>query len=207
VKHLHVQPTVRRAALAAAAVALVATAGAAARPARTTQPTRSGPHARAASAYAGVPVGVAKQLARTKAVLDRYRSVDAAKADGYALGSPCAMSPVDAGQSSYGGAMGVHFVNDALLKSGKLDPARPPILTYQPLPGGGMRLLAAEYFKPDADQDVKTDSDRPILFGRAFDGPMLGHSPGMPIHFDLHVWLWKHNPTGLFSPWNPDVTC
>jgi hypothetical protein len=29
----------------------------------------------------------------------------------------------------------------------------------------------------------------------------------MPIHYDLHVWLWQHNPSGLFAPWNPDVTC
>jgi hypothetical protein len=36
---------------------------------------------------------------------------------------------------------------------------------------------------------------------------MLGHAPGMPIHYDLHVWLWKHNPSGLYAPWNPDATC
>jgi hypothetical protein len=23
----------------------------------------------------------------------------------------------------------------------------------------------------------------------------------------LHVWLWKENPAGLFSPTNPRVTC
>jgi hypothetical protein len=103
--------------------------------------------------------------------------------------------------------MGVHFVNQALMKPGPIDATKPPVLTYAPTPGGGFELLAAEYFKPDADQNVKTDGDRPSLFGRAFDGPMLGHSPGMPIHYDLHVWLWKHNPSGVFSPWNPDASC
>jgi hypothetical protein len=23
----------------------------------------------------------------------------------------------------------------------------------------------------------------------------------------LHVWLWKHNPSGMFADWNPNVTC
>jgi hypothetical protein len=49
--------------------------------------------------------------------------------------------------------------------------------------------------------------DRPSLFGVKFDGPMLGHEAGMPIHHDLHLWLWKHNPSGLFAMWNPRVHC
>jgi hypothetical protein len=154
------------------------------------------------------PSGIARQLARTKAALDKYQSVDRAKADGYVAASPCAFAVAGAGEeSSHPGGMGVHFTNDAVMKSGKLDPAKPPVLVYAPTANGGFQLVAAEYFKPDADQDVKTDDDRPTLFGRAFDGPMLGHAPGMPIHYDLHVWLWKHNPSGTFAPWNPDVSC
>lgn len=154
------------------------------------------------------PAGIARQLAKTKAALDKYQSVDAAKAAGYAPSGPCAFALPGAGEeSSHAGAMGVHFTNEALLKPGPMDPTKPPVLVYEPTAGGGFRLVAAEYFKPDADQNVKTDEDRPSLFGRAFDGPMLGHSPTMPIHYDLHVWLWKHNPSGLFAPWNPDVSC
>jgi hypothetical protein len=102
--------------------------------------------------------------------------------------------------------MGIHFVNPAVMQSGQLDPAKPPILVYVPV-GAGLQLVAAEYFKPDADQNAATDDDRPTLFGRAFDGPMLGHAPGMPLHYDLHVWLWKRNPSGVFAPWNRDVSC
>lgn len=153
------------------------------------------------------PAGIARQLAKTKASLDRYQSVDQATADGYVAASPCESTPTDPDQSSYGGGMGIHYVNPALMAPGPIDPAKPPVLVYAPTAGGGLELVAAEYFKPDADQNVKTDDDRPSLFGRAFDGPMLGHSPTMPIHYDLHVWLWKHNPSGLFAPWNPDVTC
>jgi hypothetical protein len=153
------------------------------------------------------PEGIANQLAQTKAALDKYRSVDRAKADGYAPSSPCVW--VTAGpreESSHTGGMGIHFMNQQLAASGEVNPKKPAILVYVPS-ASGLELVAAEYFKPDADQNVGTADDRPTLFGRAFDGPMMGHSPGMPIHYDLHVWLWKHNPSGMFSPWNPTVVC
>ena len=185
-KHLHL-----RAVAVAAAAALVAAAAAQAAP-------RFSAH--------GEPAAVQRQLGAVKAALDKYRDVNVAKADGYAVGSPCEMTPTSKGASWWGGAMGVHFINQALLTK-PLNPLKPPVLTYAPTANGGFQLLAAEYFKPDADQKLTTDSDRPSLFGRAFDGPMLGHSPQMPIHYDLHVWLWKANPVGLFAPWNPTVHC
>jgi hypothetical protein len=40
-----------------------------------------------------------------------------------------------------------------------------------------------------------------------FDGPMLGHNPKMPIHYDLHVWVYRDNPAGMFAMWNPLVRC
>jgi hypothetical protein len=29
----------------------------------------------------------------------------------------------------------------------------------------------------------------------------------MPVHYDLHVWLWQDNPAGMFALFNPTVTC
>ena len=60
---------------------------------------------------------------------------------------------------------------------------------------------------PDADQDLTTDADRPSLFGRGFDGPMPGHDPTMPVHYDLHAWIYTPNPDGMFTPFNPLVSC
>jgi len=99
--------------------------------------------------------------------------------------------------------MGFHYVNPAAIQDPKLDPLKPEVLLYEQLTGG-LKLIGVEYVKVDADQGLTTDGD---LFGRAFDGPMLGHAPGMPIHYDLHVWLQKRNPSGLFAQWNPDVRC
>ena len=39
---------------------------------------------------------------------------------------------------------------------------------------------------------------------------MAGHQPLMPAelkHYDLHVWLFKDNPKGVFSAVNPAVSC
>jgi hypothetical protein len=161
--------------------------------------------AEAARLRASSPAGIASALGRAKAVSDRYRSVEQAKAAGYIQRSPCESSPA--------GGMGFHFVNDEAMRDPKLDPAKPEILVYAP-GSAGMELVSAEWWKADADQNLGTDEDRPSLFGRAFDGPMEGHNPpgtlpgtGMPRHYDLHVWFWKRNPTGLFATWNPDVRC
>ena len=30
---------------------------------------------------------------------------------------------------------------------------------------------------------------------------------GVPPFYELHLWLWKHNPGSLFDDWNPRVEC
>jgi hypothetical protein len=141
-----------------------------------------------------------EDLRRARAATRRFRDVKVAREAGYVATGECAQDP------KYGG-MGIHYANEELLADGKLDVTKPEVLVYQPMPSGRLRLGAAEYFQADADQDLATDPDRPFLFDLPFDGPMLGHEPGMPIHYDLHVWLYRHNPAGLFAAWNPRVHC
>lgn len=138
-------------------------------------------------------------LARALLATARFHSVEQAEAAGYAAASPCVASPE--------GGMGIHYENPALMADPALDPAHPEILDYEPKANGQLRLVALEYWRQDSDGDLATSDDRPSLFGQAFDGPMPGHSPVMPVHYDLHVWLWKWNPSGLFSAWNPRVSC
>jgi hypothetical protein len=142
----------------------------------------------------------ADDLRRARAATRRFRNVAAARAAGYSAIGECAQDP------KYGG-MGIHYANAELIADGRLDVTKPEILVYQPMPSGRLRLGAIEYFQMDADQDLATDHDRPYQFGLPFDGPMLGHEPGMPIHYDLHVWLYRHNPAGRFALWNPRVHC
>jgi hypothetical protein len=147
------------------------------------------------------------ELEKVKAALAKYEDPVVAVHDGYfsTLGCVHFPEPGAAGEVPYpAGGMGVHFINTALMGP-TVDPAKPQVLVYEPA-GDKLRLVAAEWFVPLATGVT----ERPQLFGRPFDGPMEGHHPLMPHalhHYDLHVWLWKDNPAGLFSPTNPAVTC
>jgi hypothetical protein len=138
-----------------------------------------------------------RALAELRRDLTPYQDVERVLADGFVQASECTESP--------DGGMGVHFLNPARAMA-PVDPASPAILLYE-VTDDGYRLLGAEWFQADADQDLTTDDDRPNLWGRPFDGPMLGHEPGMPVHYDLHVWLYQANPDGVFASWNPSVSC
>ena len=144
--------------------------------------------------------GHAEDLRRAREATRAFRDVDAARAAGYKAVGECTDDP------KYGG-MGIHYANEELVADGEFDVTKPEILVYQPTRRGKLRLGAIEYFQADADRDLATDEDRPSLFGLPFDGPMLGHEAGMPIHYDLHVWLYRHNPAGRFAMWNPTVRC
>ena len=136
------------------------------------------------------------ELAKSRAALERYQDPLVAVRDGY-------FSTVGCVHYANGG-MGVHFLNVGLI-SPTPDPLKPQILVYEP-DGSKLRLVAAEWFVPLAT-GVK---ERPMLFGQPFEGPMEGHEPLMPAdlhHYDLHVWLFKENPAGMFKATNPNVTC
>ena len=160
-----------------------------------------------AVAAAQAPKELSPELKRSRDTLDKYKDPVMAVHDGYFSTLGCVTYPKAGapGQVPYpAGGMGVHFLNAGLL--GKpLDPLKPQILVYEPV-GDKLQLVAAEWFVA-LSPEVK---ERPQLFGKPFDGPMEGHHPLMPQalhHYDLHVWLWKDNPTGMFSPTNPNVKC
>jgi hypothetical protein len=101
------------------------------------------------------------------------------------------------------GAMGVHFAN--LTIRGAPDPMKPNVLVYEPV-GNKLELVAVEWLVPLTPETT----EKPKLFGQEFQGPMEGHEPLIPqgfVHYDLHVWLFKDNPNGMFSPTNPNVSC
>ncbi len=147
------------------------------------------------------------QLLSARAALDKYKDPILAVHDGYLSTLGCIEYPKGGheGVMAYKpGGMGVHFINMNNV-SATLDPAKPQVLIYEPA-GDRLRLVAAEWFVP---VPVAGDS-RPSIFGKALEGPMEGHKPLMPDglhHYDLHVWLWKDNPAGVFAPTNAMVKC
>lgn len=145
-------------------------------------------------------------LDSARMALEKFQDPMVAVAHGYLSTVACIdfAAAGKAGETAYGtGAMGVHFLNLGLI--GKpLDPTMPTVLMYEPH-ADTLRLVGAEWFVP-----VQAAPERPSLFGRPLDGPMDGHTPIMPAelrHYDLHVWLWRANPAGVFSPTNPAVKC
>jgi hypothetical protein len=130
---------------------------------------------------------------------ERFRDVKAAEAEGYALTFGC----VSGGEY---GAMGLHYVNFPLVLDGVLDPTRPEIVIYEPLPNGGRRLIGADFLVLASDWHSKNPAP-PELMGQLLH---LFESPnrfGLPNFYTLHVWAWKENPTGTFSNWHAKVSC
>ena len=132
-------------------------------------------------------------------VTERFRDVRVAEAEGYALAFGC----VSGGDY---GAMGLHYVNFPLVLDGVLDPRRPEIVIYEPLPNGRLRLVGADFLVLASDWHSKNPAP-PELMGQLLH---LFESPnrfGLPDFYTLHVWAWKENPTGTFSNWHANVSC
>ena len=146
-------------------------------------------------------------LDAVRAALEKYQDPYVAVHDLYLSTVGCIVYPEGGaeGEMEYPpGGMGVHFLNVPLI-DGELDPMRPEVLIYERREDGSLQLAAAEWFVP-----LEASPTPPVLFGRQLDGPMEGHQPLMPAgfhHWDLHAWLWKDNPEGMFVPTNPNVTC
>lgn len=94
------------------------------------------------------------------------------------------------------GGMGVHYLNSALM-DGVVDITKPEALVYELDADGNVSgLVAHEYIVP---VEAWTSKLPPRLFGMAFH-----RHPVLPL-WVMHTWLWKENPTGMFSDWNPAV--
>ncbi len=139
-----------------------------------------------------------------KTVLDntsRYESLRAAKEDGYTLLTGCVAGKM-------GGAMGVHYARLDLFGDGKVDPATPEMLVYEPTRWGHMRLVAVDYLVFKAAWEAENGAGvPPVVQGQHF---MLAGEPNRyaaPAFYLLHVWAYKHNRNGMFAMYNPDVSC
>ena len=130
---------------------------------------------------------------------ERFKNVSVAEAEGYTLQFGCVSGPDS-------GAMGLHYVNGALVASGVVDATRPQIVIYEAMPDGSLQLIGADYLVL-ADAWNATHSGTPELMGQLFH---LFESPnrfGLPAFYTLHVWAWKENPAGAFVNWHPQVSC
>ena len=156
---------------------------------------------------AAAPTTMSPDLDAARTALAKYSDPFVAIRDGYFSTLACIDFPAGMTDGSVEyppGAMGVHLLNPANIGP-KLDPTKPQVLIYEPV-GDKLVLAGAEWFVPvQAAGGVV-----PTIFGQTLAGPMDGHEPIMPTslrHYDLHVWLWKDNPRGMFTSTNAALKC
>jgi hypothetical protein len=158
----------------------------------------------------GVSAALASQLALARLATAKYvTNLERAKADGYRIITP--MMP----------DMGFHFLNQRI--SG-FDVEKPPILVYVRR-GSSWQLGALEWVFPEKPATPSLEGATYGSFGAAchyVDGTFVfmasqDHCPktspetGAAFSFwhpplvTLHVWLWFHNPDGLYNGTNPLV--
>ncbi len=129
-------------------------------------------------------------LVAAKKATAKYHNVQKALEDGFVQVSPCVSHPVL-------GTMGYHYANFDRLFNPAVSPAEPEALLYIPNEHGNLQLVAVEYVVP-----IGLVPEPPVLFGQTF------HTDGPPLNqYSLHVWAWKNNPSGIFAPFNPRISC
>jgi hypothetical protein len=150
-----------------------------------------------------VPLAIASAanpLASVRQATVRYHDLSVAEDAGYGLFYECTDN------EGLRAAMGQHFADVSRVVDPAIDPLDPEVLVYEPRPNGTYRLVAVEYVVFKADWDA-LHANPPQLFGRTFTAVPAGNRYGLPDFYELHVWVWKGNPRGVFDDWNPTVSC
>jgi hypothetical protein len=128
-----------------------------------------------------------QQLAAARSATAKYHDVAHAEADGY----------VSIG--FYEPGEGHHWMKPSLI-DGEFDPAQPEFLLYADVPGEArLRLVAVEYVVP---LGLSPGAAPAGFSGSADTWREDTEAAGL---WELTVWIWEHNPTGLFQQHNPRV--
>lgn len=124
-----------------------------------------------------------------------FRDIQVALDEGYVQTSPGCVA-----------GFGVVFRHNTLV-DGVVDAGHPEILLYEPQKNGRMRLVGIELLVLASSWDA-THSGPPTYAGQTFEDRRAPGSAGPPFpNYALHAWIWQHNPNGLFTPFNPTITC
>ena len=141
-----------------------------------------------------------QNLTDVRAATAPLANLDVAMAAGYGKVKGCAQMP---GM----GAMGQHYVKGDLVGDPALNPLRPEALVFEPRGDGSYRLVAVEYIVLKADWEKANGATVPHLYGKPLALVAAPNAYELPDFYEIHLWLWKSNPTGLFADWNPRVSC
>ena len=165
-------------------------------------------------------------LAEVRQLTERFRDVNVALAEGF-IRDPFDLCDTAEmmGRPASLGAMGIHFVRPDLLGiteppsprvSGvgtHTDFRTPSILIYEPQADGSLELVAVENLVFAAAWHAAGHKEPPTFHGVPWDS--MKDDPNTATdeahmfapHYDRHVWIYRTNPNGVFTPFNPAVTC
>jgi hypothetical protein len=139
------------------------------------------------------------QVFQVRKATAAFQRLDNALAAGYARFQGCVEEPGE-------GGMGTHFVHGDLVADTVIDALRPEALMFETSHNGKMRLVGVEYIVFQEAWDAENAAP-PTLFGETFALVPSPNRYGIPAFYELHAWVWQHNPYGMFEDWNPRVSC
>jgi hypothetical protein len=157
---------------------------------------------------------------------ERFKDINVALKEGYVRDpmDMCIGAPFE-GQPRQLGNMGIHFFRPDLLQLTATTPRvtgngthtdflTPGVLIYEPQANGQLRLVAVENLVFADAWQAAGNTQPPEFEGyqyyRMIDNPVttdIDEAHGFMPHYELHMWLYRDNPNGMFAPFNPDVTC
>ncbi len=134
-----------------------------------------------------------REITALHVLFAKYEDMEKARQHGYEFVGPCISDPEL-------GGMGDHYSREADVDFGRGDGThaieRPQYLVYAPQKDGSRRLAALDYTVPYE----KWHSDKPP----EFFGVPFTRNDGFGVWM-FHIWVFQHNPAGIFANFNPKV--
>jgi len=157
-------------------------------------PSTLAPEGAAAVEARAAGASTESQIAQLRRLVAPFHDFDAAVQAGWATQiTPCLEAPGL-------GAMGFHYGNLGYIQDGGVvDLLQPELLLYEPEKSGKLRFVGVEYIVPFADHPASAAP--PTLLGQPF-----AQVPEFGV-WGLHIYVGRENPSGIFAPWNPKVSC
>lgn len=163
--------------------------------------------------------------AKLKAASERFTDVNVALAEGY-IPDPhgmCITAEME-GQPAEKGAMGIHYFRPDVLGITATEPRvdgngthtdflKPSVVIYEPQADGSLELVAVENLVFEKAWKTAGNGGPPSFAGQNWvhmvDNPdtEVDEAHGFQPHYELHAWVFRDNPKGMFEPFNPAVTC
>lgn len=183
----------------------------------------------AQDAAAAVPMTLALTEPTLEAVVaatERFKDVNVALAEGYVRDPMNICETADMlGRPAELGAMGIHYFRPDVLGITGVEPRvngtgthtdflAPAVLIYEPQADGSLELIAVENLTFIEAWEAAGNEGRPTFLGVEYD--LMADDPAtsevdeahmFEPHYDLHVWLYRDNPNGMFTQFNPSASC